>query len=264
MYSRGIPYFGTVLRNFDQEASYFTLHNTHWQLHGLDTAYVPFSLDGQVDLNTKPKWWERALDGVSSVIPFVDHATFDRKPDERLKSQWEWLKDKLPTPGKKNIFLSHNQPVSAYLPEFEAGSFLHDQFRKLVSELGGHANMVHAWFFGHEHKCTIYDDQKTDFRARLIGNGSIPHSKQALVEAAKDDTKTSCTPVFTMNDRILEKDALGLNTLALAISSFAISTLDGSDAFVDYINEDNTLFLREKLSGLPNEVEQLGSGYRHL
>ena len=264
MYSRGFPYFGTVLRAFGQEASYFTLHNEHWQLHGLDTAYVPFSLDGQVDPNAHPKWWERALDAVASVTPFVDHSTFDRQPDARLQHQWEWLKAKVNVPGKRDIFLSHNQPVSAYLPEFEAGSFLHDQLRKLQGELSGGANIPYAWFFGHEHKCTIYDDRKTDFRARLIGNGAIPHSKQALMDAAKDDTRTSCTPVFTMNDRILRKDAFGIDKLALAISGFALLTLDGPDAWVEYINEDGSLFLHEKLSGGPNEVVEMGAGYRHL
>ncbi|WP_158792877.1 hypothetical protein [Granulicella sp. L60] len=81
---------------------------------------------------------------------------------------------------------------------------------------------VLAWFFGHEHKCTIYDDDKTEFRARLIGNGAIPHSHQTLVQAAKDETETSCTPVYPINDRILEKDLLGIQGLSLAINGFAI------------------------------------------
>lgn len=60
MYAMGQYYFTTVLDAFEQEASHFTLYNDHWQLQGLDTAYVPFTIDG----------------GGS---------------DERLAAQWTWL-----------------------------------------------------------------------------------------------------------------------------------------------------------------------------
>jgi hypothetical protein len=65
-----------------------------------------------------------------------------------------------------------------------------------------------------------------------------------------------------MNNRVLEKDLLGIKNLDLAISGFALLTLDGADAFVEYINEDGSLFLREKLTGKPNEVLDWGEGYR--
>ena len=260
MYSRGIPYFQTVLPAFNQEASYFTLYNDAWQLHGLDTAYVPFSIDGSVPVPDKPGLWSRITSGIGHLL---GHATFETEPDARLQSQWDWLVAKLTAnPKKKNIFFSHNQPVSAYLPEFEAGAFLHDQFRKLQQAIPGGSDALLAWFFGHEHKCTIYADDKTDFRARLIGNGAIPHSKQALVAAAKDETNTSCTPVFTMNDHILQNDILGIANLDLAISGFAILTLDGPNATVEYINEDGSLFLKENLTGKPNEVMEWGPNYQ--
>jgi hypothetical protein len=263
MYSRGIPYFKTVLPTFGQEASYFTLYNNDWQLHGLDTAYVPFSIDGNVEVEGPPNFWQRILGSVQAVVPFLGHENFDRKPDARLQSQWDWLLGKIvANPKKKNILISHNQPVSAYLPEFQAGAFLYNEFWKLRQAVPSGLHSILAWFFGHEHKCTIYDDTKTEFRARLIGNGAIPHSRQVLTEAAKDETQTSCTAVFTMNNRVLEKDLLGIKNLDLAISGFALLTLDGADAFVEYINEDGSLFLREKLTGKPNEVLDWGEGYR--
>jgi hypothetical protein len=265
MYSRGIPYFGTVLPSFGQEASYFTLYNTNWQLHGIDTAYVPFSIDGSVEEGDRPSIWKRMMDTVGSKLPFVDHENFDCKPDSRLQMQWKWLQDKMTAnPTKRNIFLSHNQPVSAYMPEFEASVFLLNQFWRLRETIPNGLRAVTAWFFGHEHKCTIYKDAATEFKARLIGNGAIPHSVQALVQAAEDETNTSCTPVSTMNNRSLVPDVLGVSELDLAISSFALLTLDGPDAYVEYINEDGSLFLREKLSGGPNEVLEWGKGYTAL
>ncbi len=71
MYSRGIPYFNTVLPAFGQEASYFTLYNDDWQLHGLDTAYVPFSIDGNVEVEAPPNFWQRILGSMKAVVPFM-------------------------------------------------------------------------------------------------------------------------------------------------------------------------------------------------
>jgi hypothetical protein len=259
MYSLGIPYFGTLLPAFGQEASYFTLANDNWQLHGMDTAYVPFSINGDVPA-TKPGVLQRVLGAIGSV--FTGHENFELTPDARLQTQWKWLQDKITAaPAKKNILLSHNQPVSAYLPEFEAGAFLCDQFRQLRQTIPAGENAVLAWFFGHEHKCTIYRDDKTDFRARLIGNGAIPHSRQTQVGAAEDETGAGCTPPYAMNDGIIANDILDIPGLALAISGFALLTLDGPNATVDYINEDGSLFLRENLTGTPNQVLQWGKGY---
>ena len=265
MYSRGIPYFNTVLPAFGQEASYFTLYNSNWQMHGLDTAYVPFSIDGSVPDLDSPSFWSRVLGGLHHLIPLLGHETFDLKADARLQHQWDWLVAKITAnPNSRNIFVSHNQPVSAYLPEFQAGAFLHDQSRRLREAVPNGSNAIHTWFFGHEHKCTIYSDAQTDFRARLIGNGAIPHNRQALVAAAKDETNTSCTPVFTMNDRTVKHDMFGLANLDLATSGFALLTLNGPDASVKYINEDGSLFLEERLTGNPNEVLNWGAGYGPL
>jgi len=35
-----------------------------------------------------------------------------------------------------------------------------------------------GWFFGHQHKCYIYEDTRLPYRARLIGHGSFPHDIQ--------------------------------------------------------------------------------------
>lgn len=264
MYSRGIPYFNTVLTKFGQEASYFTLYNQHWQLHGLDTAYVPFSIDGTVPVD-KPGFWRGMFDKLGAELSLKNHENFGAPPDSRLQAQWNWVKAKLTNSGtKKNIFLSHNQPVSAYLPEFMAGSFLQDQFHRLCETIPGAQNVVHSWFYGHEHRGTIYRDDKTDYKARLIGNGAIPHSRQALTPPGHDARNAACTPVFTINNKALRPDLLGIHELDLAVSTFALLTLDGPDAYVEYINEDGSLFLKEKLSGGPNEVLEWGEGYEPL
>ncbi len=94
MYSGGRPYFNRVLPSFNQEASYFTLYNDYWQIHGLDTAYVPFSIDGSVPTEDKAGFWKRFEEHVKAVVTFVDHENFDAKPDARLRAQWEWLEQR--------------------------------------------------------------------------------------------------------------------------------------------------------------------------
>ena len=203
MYSLGRYYFTTVLDGFRQEASYFTLSNDWWQIHGLDTAYVPFSISGGT-------------------------------VDASLKPQYDWLVNSIKSnPEKRNIFLSHNQPVSAHLPEFEAGDPLRIEYWNILQETN--SNAIFAWFFGHEHRCTIYDDTKTDFKARLIGNGSIPHLPQEEVAPDEDETKSQCTPFVEVNKKALDNGPV-------AISTFALLSFDKDSCTVEYINEDGSSF----------------------
>jgi hypothetical protein len=70
--------------------------------------------------------------------------------------------------GKKKVmFLSHHQPFSLYgerqSPEVEA---------KLDMVL--QTNQVRAWFWGHEHRCAMYQRRHYIESPRLIGNGGVP------------------------------------------------------------------------------------------
>ena len=209
MYSLGKPFFTMVLPAFGQEASYFTLFNTDWQFQGIDTAYQPFSISGGKD-------------------------------DTRLQVQQQWLEASIAgNKDKKNIFLTHNQPVSAHLPEFEAAQHLMDEVRLLQQELGG--DVIYGWFFGHEHRCAIYDDKFpfASFRARMIGNGSIAHHPQEETNSEKDETGTATTRFKLVNSRSLDEDK------EVAISTFAMLTLDGPNIHVEYIDEDDKLFYAE-------------------
>ncbi len=209
MYSLGRPYFTIVLPAFGQEASYFTLFNDNWQIHGLDTAYVPFSIGGGTT-------------------------------DTRLQVQSKWLTDNIKNnPNKRNILLTHNQPVSAHLPEFQQAQTLMSEARLLIQQLG--LNAFYGWFFGHEHRCTIYkdDDPGALFRARLIGNGSIAHHPQEEVMAEADETGATTTPFLKVNSRALDEDN------QVAVSTFAMLTFTGTTIQIQYIDEDDRLFYEE-------------------
>jgi predicted phosphodiesterase len=212
MYSQGRAYFSVVLPALGQEASYFTLSNDWWNIHGLDTAYVPFSLSGG-------------------------------DQDANVRSQWEWLLARIEAnPKKKNILLTHHQPVSAHLPELAASRALESEWEKLTSLTS--TEVVFAWFFGHEHRCVLYDDTKTYFKARLIGNGAIPHLPETEDAAQAVPDGATCTPLWKVNHGTIGPQ--------VAISTLAMLTFDHDRCTAEYINEDGSLFYAEELSGGPN------------
>ena len=213
MYSEGRYYFTTVFDGLGQEASYFQLSNDWWQFIGFDTAYVPFTISGGAK-------------------------------DVNLQCQWDFLVDCVnASPAKKNILLSHNQPVSAFLKETADAAPLREEYARLIAATRPGA--VYGWFFGHEHRCTIYDDAVTGYKARLLGNGAIPHDPQTETTPQTDGTKTA-TPFVAANHARLEGGPL-------AICTFALLTLDRDRITVDYINEDGTKFYQQEewMAGAP-------------
>ncbi len=207
MYSEGRYYFTTVLDGLGQEASYFQLANEWWQFLGIDTAYVPFTISG----GTK---------------------------DPNLQCQWDFVVDCINSnPSTANILLSHNQPVSAFLKETADSAPLRAEYDRLIGLTRKDA--IYAWFFGHEHRCTIYDDAALPYKARLLGNGAIPHDPQTETAPQTDGTNTG-TPFTAVNRARLRGGPL-------AICTFALLTLDRDTITIDYINEDGSTFFQQEM-----------------
>ena len=129
--------------------------------------------------------------------------------------------------------------MSAHITEFESAQPLMAEARQLLQEFGIQA--IYGWFFGHEHRCTIYDDKASSalFRARLIGNGAIGHHPQEEVFAEKDETNTPANPFLKVNGRSLAEDKL------VAVSTFALLSFDDGQVKIEYIDEDGVLFYEE-------------------
>lgn len=199
MYSGGEAYFDLVLTAFHQPQPFFCLENNHWRLIGLDTAYN----DGRL----KPSG-----------------------PDDPMTTQWNWLVAILSTnDGKKNILLTHHQPLSAHAQEFGDSQPLRNDFAALLATEGVAPDAVFGWFFGHEHRCAIYNDSQTTFNARLIGNGCIPHEVQT-----EDTADPGCTPFNKVNRRQTDPDS-GAATSMFALLSFTDSA---GQVLIEYIDED--------------------------
>jgi hypothetical protein len=202
MFSGGRPYFETVLPAFGQPASYFGFRNSKWQILAFDSAYVEHRL-----------------------LP-PDEAT----DDAGLHSQWNWLVDKMRNSKLPTILLSHHEPVSAFAQEHSDGTKLRSDFQKFIAASG---RDVFGWFFGHEHRCTIYDDPKVPYFGRLIGNGCIPHT----APPADQKPESGCVSFAKMN--------FAKNANRDAMSGFALLKFDGGRIDIKYINEDGSQFTEE-------------------
>ena len=208
MYSGGESFFNIVLPAFGQPQPFFCLENEFWRLIGLDTAY----LGGRL----KPSG-----------------------QDDPMAVQWNWLIGLLKDDKKRaNIFLTHHQPVSAHTQEFRDSATLRADVEELLGMPGIGASAIFGWFFGHEHRCTIYQDDATPYNARLIGSGCIPHEIQQ--EAACDP---GCTPFTWVSGR-------GEEGTQSAISLYAELRFFRDQLIIVYTDEHGTSLGSEQWSAL--------------
>jgi len=148
MYTGGHGYFNFVLPPFKQSASYFALVNNHWLLVGLDTAYAgKFNIFSDGKLTDDQVVWLRHLAELhkdKNLILFTHHYPFSlidwQGPRKRLR------------PQTSQLFLQ-----------------LHELFRD---------NRVFAWYWGHEHRCLLYErDERGGYYGRCVGHGGFPYSR---------------------------------------------------------------------------------------
>ncbi len=119
--------------------SFFRIFNEHWQIVGLDTAYVDNDLD-----------------------------------ERQLPKLREWLEPPKGNPergqatGRRTILLSHHQLGSS-----RAQASVSPGIRKKTAALRKEG-LIHAWFWGHEHRAFVYEEYlKVKFPV-CIGNGGVP------------------------------------------------------------------------------------------
>jgi hypothetical protein len=175
MYSGGKGYFNSALPFLKQQASCFAYQNTHWLLIGLDTAYVDHSLD-QTDSS-----------GVKKT------------------NQVAWMKSLIDAAGSRKVILfSHHQPFSQ----------LDKQGPRIIDAMGDALlQRIHTWFFGHEHRCVIYQPHpKYGLKGRCIGHGGFPEFRDSFNGAS---------------------DAYRWVSLAAHEKAPAAEVLDGANKFID-------------------------------
>lgn len=83
-------------------------------------------------------------------------------------SQEQWLAEKLQA-DRRTMLLSHHQPVSAYVKK------LPQAMAEKVQRALPAGRSIDAWFWGHEHRCTVYDHPAPYLQfGSCSGNGGVP------------------------------------------------------------------------------------------
>jgi hypothetical protein len=95
--------------------------------------------------------------------------------------QRAWLDQVLAsnTKNQKVVFFSHHQPYS----------LLDSQGEKLVDKIGDLllGGRVFAWYWGHEHRCVVYDQHPTyKLLGRCVGHGGFPEFRDKIDDVAID------------------------------------------------------------------------------
>lgn len=102
---------------------------------------------------------------------FLDTAYVDHALDD---TQVQWIKERIAAAGaRKVVVFSHHQLFSA----------LDSDGEKLKASLSGllKSRRIAAWYWGHEHRCVLYDPHpQWGLRARCIGHGGIPYKRSEV------------------------------------------------------------------------------------
>ena len=97
--------------------------------------------------------------------------------------QAAWIRHGMAGDPRKTIFLSHHQLCSAYEDTPAVGSVLREKLGNILTGEG-----IAAAFWGHEHRCVLYDAMAGVRYPRLIGHGGIPtymtHDARASLPAS--------------------------------------------------------------------------------
>jgi hypothetical protein len=121
-----------------------------------------------------------ALQNQHFTLVGLDLAYVDHNIDD---VQAQWVADVLRQAGsRKVIFFSHQQPYSHF--ETEGGPLrAHPIFGAILR-----SRRVFAWYWGHEHRCAIFDaaDGAFGILGRCIGHGGMPQSRSATINLPRE------------------------------------------------------------------------------
>lgn len=144
------------------------------------------------------------------------------------KEQVEWLSAQLKNRSTKTILLCHHQLFSAYQTQ---GDRL-EEWPEIKAALT--AGKILAWFWGHEHKCVVYESYKNT-KGRCIGHGGLPYAVPFGNPVHPE------VPIKWIETRSRPQSPTH------GIQGFALLTIDGSGATVDYIDQLGSVSYSEKL-----------------
>lgn len=150
------------------------------------------------------------------------------KDHDLVHEEWEWLERTLDDATQRRqrvILLSHHQPYSAFAhPNAEFA----ERALALVRR-----HPVEAWYWGHEHRCTIYESLPGIARPRCVGNGGVPEWV--------DDTTTRPEVVADLQDAYVDPS----DDETWRQFAYAVVDLDDDTFEARYVTETGTVWFDE-------------------
>jgi hypothetical protein len=150
--------------------------NSNHEMYSGGTAYFDHTLprfgqDASYFAVQNRRWTLVGLD-----TAYHDHAIDDE--------QVAWLRDIVANAGDRKVILfSHHQLYSHFESQ---GDMLrsHPGFEAILS-----SGRIFAWYWGHEHRCTIFEgpDQRFGLLGRCIGHGGMPQNRDATQTLPRAD-----------------------------------------------------------------------------
>jgi hypothetical protein len=144
-------------------------------------------------------------------------------------NQGDWTRGLLESAPGKGMLLSHHQIFSAY----EDGDSKLRQKIQPVLDTG----RVRSWFWGHEHRCVLYDPYGKVEYARCIGHGGVP---VYMTHEASDPYPPPAAWEF--------RDSFQKGFERWALFGFAVLDFDGPEIAVRYIDENGREHKNERIA----------------
>lgn len=223
----------------------------HWPVHVEETGLIgSWSLNGNHDMYSGGHGYFRTLLGdqrfrlqaKSNRFSF-DHPHWkilgldtSYEDHDLAGDQSKWVAENLGAArqdGKRGFLLSHHQLFSAY----ESGG------PRLRQKLGSvlRDQLIHTWFWGHEHRCAIYKSFDDVQFARCVGHGGVPvymnHGDEPLVPPC----------IWEFRDSIEHEGIEGMVGARWAKFGFAVVDIYGPAMHVRYVDEDGNIAKEEDI-----------------
>jgi len=153
------------------------------------------------------------------------------KDHDLVDEEWDWLERTLEDASRRRqkvILLSHHQPYSAFAePNVEFA-------KRALALVQRHP--VEAWYWGHEHRCTIYESVPGIARPRCVGNGGVPEWV---------DTTTRPTVVADLQDPYIDPS----DEETWRQFAYAVVDLDDDTFEARYVTETGTVWFNDPRTG---------------
>jgi Calcineurin-like phosphoesterase len=153
-----------------REAVSRTLNGNHEMYSGGDAYFgrmLPaFGQQGSYFAYQNAHWTLVGLD-----VAYIDHAIDDE--------QVRWLIEVIRGAGDRRIILfSHHHLYSNIKPEQGTKLWSHPQFGALLR-----SKRIFAWYWGHEHRCVIYEAPDAEFGVlgRCVGHSGMPQTRAETI-----------------------------------------------------------------------------------